>query len=563
MFFAGVGAPRHALLLYTGVRHRDSRSEASPASRWPLLASLLLLLAATAYGVRASLAATGGTLVYTLDDAYTHMAMARTFAVDGVWGCTPHAFGSASSSPAWVVAIALAYVVTGGVRESAPLVLNVLFAGLALGVADRWLRRAGASAWLRLATLVGLVVVFPMAPMTLYGMEHLMHGLLTLAFAGSAAWALGQPPDDPAARWRDARHLAWLGAVLAASRYEGFFLVGAVCLAFGLFRRVAQGLAIGLVSGVPALALGAASIASGSLLLPNPLVLKAGGDAASPLAALFKPIGPADWAAYHANPGLLWVLVAAIAVVLVDGVRHRTLRRPPTLLAAFLAGGVLLHQHFAFSSAFYVYRYDAYLLLFAVFAAGVWLAGVGQSDGAPARWRRVAAAGVVAAAVGLLGHVRAAFVPDAEVDAASLTAREHQTLARFADAYFPGQTIVVNDIGVMAYRFSGRPLDMFGLCDIEPVLARRTPGGYTKDEVRDWAAAAHARIAIVQLTWGWVPPQIPAEWRKVAELTVLPERRVIGFFAVDPGVSSLDVRGDVGEFFTPMLDSGRYALRLF
>jgi len=545
------------------VRHRDSRDGASPASRWPLLAALTLLLAATVYGVRASLAATGGTLVYTLDDAYTHMAMARTFAVDGVWGCTPHAFGSASSSPAWVVAIALAYVVTGGVRESAPLVLNVLFAALALGVADRWLRRAGASAWLRLATLVGLVIVFPMAPMALYGMEHLMHGLLTLAFAGSAAWALGQPPDDPAARWRDARRLALLGAVLSASRYEGFFLVGAVCLAFALTRRVAQGLAIGLVSGVPALALGAASVASGSLLLPNPLVLKAGGDGASPLAALFKPIGPADWAAYHANPGLLGVLAAAIALVLIDGVRHRTLRRPRTLLAAFLAGAVLLHQHFAFSSAFYVYRYDAYLLLFAVFAAGVWLAGVGQGDGPPGRWRRVAAAGAVAAVVGLLGHVRAAFVPDAEVAAASLTAREHQTLARFATTYFRGQTIVVNDIGVMAYRFEGRPIDMFGLCDIEPVLARRKPGGYTKDGVRDWAAAAHAQIAIVQRTWGWVPPHIPAEWRPVAELTILPERRVIAFYAVDDAVSLRDVRGDVGEFFTPMLDSGRYELRLF
>ena len=545
------------------MRHRDSRSGWSPASRWPLLAALSLLLAVTAYGVRASLAATGGSLVYTLDDAYTHMAMARTFAVDGVWGCTPHAFGSASSSPAWVVAIALAYIVTGGVRESAPLVLNVLFAALALGVADRWLRRASASAWLRLATLVGLVVVFPMAPMALYGMEHLMHGLLTLAFAGSAAWALGQPPDDPAARWRDARRLALLGAVLSASRYEGFFLVGAVCLAFALTRRVAQGLAIGLVSGVPALALGAASVASGSLLLPNPLVLKAGGDGASPLAALFKPIGPADWAAYHANPGLLGVLAAAIALVLIDGVRHRTLRRPRTLLAAFLAGAVLLHQHFAFSSAFYVYRYDAYLLLFAVFAAGVWLAGVGQGDGAPARWRRVAAIGAVVATVGLLGHVRGAFVPDAEVAAASLTAREHQTLARFAATYFRGQTIVVNDIGVMAYRFPGRPLDMFGLCDIEPVLARRKPGGYTKDDVRDWAAAAHAQIAIVQRTWGWVPPHIPAEWRPVAELTILPERRVVAFYAVDDAVSLRDVRGDVGEFFAPMLDSGRYALRLF
>jgi hypothetical protein len=537
--------------------------EASPAPRWPLLTALVLLLAATAYGVAASLAATGGTLVYTLDDAYTHLAMARTFAVDGVWGCTPHAFGSASSSPAWVVALALAYVATGGVRDSAPLVLNGLFAGLALVVADRWLRRAGASGLLRIATLAGLVVVFPMAPMALYGMEHLLHGLLTVAFAGLAAWAIAWAPPDASGRWRDARHLALLGALLAASRYEGFFLVGVVCLAFALSGRFLQGLTIGLASGVPALALGAVSIASGSLLLPNPLVLKAGGDGASPLAALLKPIGQADWAAYQANPGLLWVLAGAVAVAAGEGARHRTLRRPPALLAAFLAGAVLLHQHFAFSSAFWVYRYDAYLLLFAVFAAGVWLAGLERAGGVAAAWRSAVAAAAVAAVVGALGHVRAAVVPDAEVQAASLTAREHQTLVRFADTYFPGQTIVVNDIGVMAYGFSGRPLDMFGLCDIEPVLARRKPGGYTKADVRDWASRHGAQIAILQLTWGWVPPQIPAEWRKLAELRVLPEGRTIGFFAVDPGVSLLDVKGDVLEFFTPLAATGQYDLRLF
>ncbi len=60
-----------------------------------------------------------------------------------------------------------------------------------------------------------------------------------------------------------------------------------------------------------------------------------------------------------------------------------------------------------------------------------------------------------------------------------------------------------------------------------------------------------------------MPPHIPAEWRPVAELTILPERRVVAFYAVDDAVSLRDVRGDVGEFFTPMLDSGRYALRLF
>jgi hypothetical protein len=104
---------------------------------------------------------------------------------------------------------------------------------------------------------------------------------------------------------------------------------------------------------------------------------------------------------------------------------------------------------------------------------------------------------------------------------------------------------------------------MFGLCDIEPVLARRKPGGYTKADVRDWASRHGAQIAILQLTWGWVPPQIPAEWRKLAELRVLPEGRTIGFFAVDPGVSLLDVKGDVLEFFTPLAATGQYDLRLF
>lgn len=545
------------------MRLRQTAHEASPASRWPLLVALVVLLATIASGVRASLATTGGALVYTLDDAYTHLAMARTFAVDGVWGCTPHAFGSASSSPAWVLALALAYVVTGGVRESAPLVLNVLFAMGTLAAADHWLRRAGASSLLRLATLVGLVIVFPMAPMTLYGMEHLLHGLLTVGFGGLAAWALAAPPPEAGARIRDACRLALLGALLAASRYEGLFLVGVVCLAFALSGRFLQGVCIGLASGVPALLLGAASIAHGSLLLPNPLVLKAGGDAASPLAALLKPIGSADWAAYQANPGLLWVVAGALVVLIAEALRGRTLRRPAGLLAAFVVGAVVLHQHFAFSSAFWVYRYDAYLLVFAVFASGVWLAGLERLDGTAMSWRSAGAAAAVAAMVGGLGHVRAAFVPEAEVQAASLTAREHQTLARFAETYYRGQTIVVNDIGVMAYRFSGRPLDMFGLCDIEPVLARRKPGGYTRSDVRDWAAREHAQIAILQLTWGWVPRQIPAEWRKIAEVTMVSEGRVVGIFAVDPALSVRDVWGDVAEFFGPLAEAGEYRLRLF
>jgi hypothetical protein len=298
-------------------------------------------------------------------------------------------------------------------------------------------------------------------------------------------------------------------------------------------------------------------------MLPNPLVIKAGGDGASPLAALVKPFGPADWAAYQANPGLLWIVIGALAVAGIDAARHRSWRRPSVLLAALVAASVVLHQHFAFSSAFWVYRYDAYLLVFALFATAVWLAGLERAGAAPARWRSLAAVAAVGALVLSFTSLRAAFVPEAEVQAASLTAREHQQLARFVATHYPGDTIVVNDIGVMAYRSLGHPLDMFGLCDIEPVLARRKPGGYTKADVRDWAAREHARIAILQLTWGWVPPMIPAEWRKAAELRVLPEGRLIAFYAVDPAISLVDLKGDVGEYFGPLAEANGYDVRIY
>ena len=41
---------------------------------------------------------TGATLVYGLDDAYIHMAIAKNLARHGVWGVTPFHFASASSS---------------------------------------------------------------------------------------------------------------------------------------------------------------------------------------------------------------------------------------------------------------------------------------------------------------------------------------------------------------------------------------------------------------------------------------------------------------------------------
>lgn len=528
---------------------------------WPLILAAAVLVAGTGFGVRGILQRTGGVFVYPLDDAYIHMAMGRSLADYGVWGCTPYRFASASSSPLWTVVLAVVDVVAG-VRDLTPLVVNVACGMALLWLTDRWMRRHGAGVLVRLATLAGAVLVFPMASMALFGMEHVLHGLLTVAFALAAADYLAEPASggagDGGVLDGAVLRLAVIGALLAASRYEGAFLVAIVCASCMIAGRRRQGLAIGLVSSIPLVALGLASLLHGSLFLPNSLMLKAGGDSASTASALFKPIGREDLAALHTSPGLLGLTVAAVAALLLQGSRLRRWRQPSVLLPIWLVVAVALHVHFAFSSTFWVYRYDAYLLVFGIVVAGVAASAVASAWPQPAR--AVAPAAAVAVLALAVGDVRTGLLPVLEVGSARLTQREHYAAAQFVRTYFPGETVVVNDVGAMAYFADANVLDMFGLCDIEPVLERRAAGGYDARDVQRWTAPLHPRIAIVQLSWGWVPPHVPDTWRKVAEVHIEPEGRTLGFYAVADDLKGVDLRADVEEYYRPLAERDGYRI---
>jgi asparagine N-glycosylation enzyme membrane subunit Stt3 len=60
--------------------------------RWPLLLAMAVFLFSLAAALRAAMPGTDGHLIYSLDDAYIHMAVAKNFANAGIWGCTPFHF---------------------------------------------------------------------------------------------------------------------------------------------------------------------------------------------------------------------------------------------------------------------------------------------------------------------------------------------------------------------------------------------------------------------------------------------------------------------------------------
>ena len=97
---------------------------------WPLLAAIALFVYLTGGLITNSVRRNGGRFVYALDDPYIHMAIAKNFALHGVWSVTAEGFSSSTSAPLWTLILAIAYRLFG-VNDLTPLILNIL-AALAL-----------------------------------------------------------------------------------------------------------------------------------------------------------------------------------------------------------------------------------------------------------------------------------------------------------------------------------------------------------------------------------------------------------------------------------------------
>jgi len=523
-------------------------------AHWPLLPSLALFSASLASALRTALRLTDGHLTYALDDAYIHMAVARNLATHGVWGCTPFHFSSSSSSPLWTSGLGASFWALG-VHDWVPLVLNVVLAVATLGVAHAALVRLGVPALTRAVTLVGVVVAFPLAGMVLIGMEHILHLLLTIAFAALAVSTLTEPPESADRSRHRTLAMCLLGALLGASRYEGFFLIGLVCLALLVRRQTARALAVGAASLLPVGVFGAISVAHGWYFLPNPLMVKAVNDTTPLVRALLKPFGSEDLAFLRNDRAMPILLV--LAVLGVAALARRGAWRPPLLYPLLLAGMILLHGHYVFSPLYWAYRYDAYLVGFGVFAAAVALGGLPSPRALP---RGALSALLVAALVPVLADVKEGVFPAAEEEEMQGVYLEQYQTAQLIRHHYPRAAAIVNDLGAVTYYSEARILDLVGLGDIEPLAMMRN-GPYTREEVTEWTAPYRPSIAVVSLGWSVAVPLIPPSWLRVAVVRIPPHGHRVGYFAVDPR-EAWTLRASVAEEFEPLVRTSGMGVRL-
>jgi hypothetical protein len=328
----------------------------------------------------------------------------------------------------------------------------------------------------------------------------------------------------------DENSMGTSAALLAAAffagavRYEAVFAVVPICLLLVLRRRVLLGALTGVSAAITPAAFGLYAHRMSGFWLPFSILMKQRGAYASLHDRLVDLI--------HSKLVFSEAMVLLAAMLFLR--RRRGLWDRTQLLLALTLGITLLHSLKVPTGT--LLRYDSYLVALIVFA----LAAV-MAEGPPKLTMQPLVVGVV-----LLGAIFAVHLAWRSAKRGTLVTEQaavdryhdHLQMARFVGQFYDHDTVVLNDVGLVAFYTDAPLLDLAGLGSAEPVHAAAAGRLFRREEVAAWAASRNASIAIVQPQWFYVARITPPNWTLVGTWR-LPRDVVFGdpvvaFYAITP-----------------------------
>jgi hypothetical protein len=497
---------------------------------WPLFASIVILCVTIGVVSSIIILREDGHLVYALDDPYIQMAMAKNFALHGVWGITRFGFTSSSSSPLWTFLIAVTYLLFG-VSEISPFYLSLLCSALMLGIAYSVLRWYKASPRLTFCTLLVLIFFAPLPSLICIGSEHPLHAALTILLAFTAARLLSD--ESPSTARRDLILLLAISPILTVVRYEGMFLILVIVALFFLRGRWQTGVAVGIAGFGSILLYGAISLAKGWSWLPSSILLKGNFPRFTDLGtALDSVFGPA-YANIKVGPHLIALVAASLFLALYASDKHRALWDSREVMTAIFVLIAFAHIQFCMVALFF--RHESYLV-----ALGIVVIVAQLADLLPKKLFGTAAdrslvpkhVGGVLLAVFLIypclvrGGAALAFLPQASKN---IYEQQYQ-MARFIKRYYQGSTVALNDIGAVNFLADVHCLDLWGLANYQVTQLMHRHEYRTRDILR-LSREAGVKVALVYDSWYAPLGGLPRDWVWVGQWA-LPDNVVTGGDAV-------------------------------
>ncbi|MGV6397480.1 hypothetical protein ACTUVN_003432 [Pseudomonas caspiana] len=445
---------------------------ASPRSlRWlnDRHVSILLLVLPVALITLVMMINNHGMFVYTLDDPYIHLALAKQI-FHGHYGINPSEFSAPSSSIIWPFILA-PFAMLDGAMDYAPFILNLLFTALTISPLIKLLD--GIRPLNKLIILGGFFIAINIYGLVFSGMEHTLQVYLVAVIA----CAVVKKEFGPVSATPVALYIALI--LLPLTRYEGL-AVSLPVLAYLFWQGDRRNT---VISG----AIIFASVVAFSLFLNH---LGLGYVASSVLSKTGEPgLNTLLFNISNQIDRYGWVILVQlfICVLFFD-------RKPLVLMLLSVA---VLHTLFGRSGQG---RYEIYWLMFV---------GVFALQACVMRMRE----GYMTALFGMLPAGFAMLVYwTASVPLASAAIYNQQ--------YFSGEIVhqlhepvAVNDLGLVALHGDEYILDLWGLGSIEALNYRKTATGV------DWIIKMmNEKNVHYAFVYAECFPEIPANWIEVAEM---------------------------------------------
>jgi hypothetical protein len=315
-----------------------------------------------------------------------------------------------------------------------------------------------------------------------------------------------------------------VSAFIAASRYEGLFTVFTAAILILIRRRYKEAAVLVAASALPVVIYGAISTHYGWYFLPNSVLLK--GVRPELTAVYFNSL-----LRRMINYPAVSLLAATILIYSVMTIKRWKWNQGPVLAFIFLGT-------FCFQSIFgrfgWFYRYEAYLIALGLVAFWVMVFGDFASD--IPRWKRGVA--VVMLLLLLVLPIRQrAFDAMHKAPKGSQNAYEQQyQMGLFLSRYYQGQSVAVNDVGLVNYLADIRCLDVQGLASMEVARAMVDDHILDPTELASAVDAVHPRIALIFSSF--YSQLLPPGWLDVGEWTVqnyvMAGSDTVSFYATSP-----------------------------
>jgi len=468
---------------------------------------------------------TGGKLVYSHDDAYIHMAMAKNFSQHGIWGVTKYKFSSSSSSLLWTSILSFFYSIFGK-NELIPFVLNFFFSTVLLLFLYYLFEKFNFNFFQMLFVLICFIIFIPLPHLVFSGLEHILQILIDLIFIYIAAIAINSDVALKGKIRRKYTYVFLLAPLVTMVRFEGIFLIFVVCILLLFKREFIKSFILGITGILPVLIYGIVSVSKGWYFLPNSVLLK--GNRLKNILSFdgffnFFYIGIRH-IIYNIHILLLIVIVLYMLLFLLK--KQKSLFSFYPVMCTIFLITTFIHMIFARTGFFLnrpeQVRYDSYLVAIGLFVIFNFFGYI------LLREKVLVQKGKFLERLILIFLVFVCILPLAErgirisvrVPQAIFNVYSQQyQMGSFLDKYYKREHVIVNDIGATNFLADIKCLDILGLCnkDIGGLILR---GEYTKANITKWAYINNAKIAIIYDDLLRPIGGVPQKWIKVGEWTI-------------------------------------------